>query len=70
MDIPHRGGTPGFVGVQGSSLNISDFPGNRNFNTIGKFFFAGPAHLAFFHRFWDADDCPAAGDGASLLGCA
>jgi hypothetical protein len=34
--MSHRGGRPGFVGVQGDTLVIPDFHGNRFFNTLGN----------------------------------
>lgn len=36
LDMSHRGGRPGFVGVNGSSLAIPDFRGNGFFNTLGN----------------------------------
>ena len=36
LDMSHRGGRPGFVGVHGDTLVIPDFPGNRFFNTLGN----------------------------------
>lgn len=36
VDISHRGGRPGFVRVDGATLTIPDFPGNRYFNTLGN----------------------------------
>jgi uncharacterized protein len=36
LDISHRGGRPGFVQVEGNTLAIPDFPGNRYFNTLGN----------------------------------
>lgn len=35
-DISHRGGRPGFVGMEGDTLLIPDFRGNRYFNTLGN----------------------------------
>lgn len=35
-DISHRGGRPGFVRIQGDTLSIPDFRGNRYFNTLGN----------------------------------
>ena len=35
VDISHRGGKPGFVRVDGNTLTIPDFAGNRYFNTLG-----------------------------------
>jgi predicted pyridoxine 5'-phosphate oxidase superfamily flavin-nucleotide-binding protein len=37
IDISHRGGLPGFIGVEGNRLRIPDFAGNRYFNTLGNF---------------------------------
>ena len=36
VDISHRGGPPGFVRVDGDTLTIPDFKGNRYFNTLGN----------------------------------
>lgn len=36
LDVSHRGGRPGFVGVHGDELRIPDFRGNRFFNTLGN----------------------------------
>lgn len=36
LDMSHRGGQPGFVGVQGDVLAIPDFRGNRFYNTLGN----------------------------------
>lgn len=36
-DISHRGGRPGFVRIDGDTLTIPDFSGNRYFNTLGNF---------------------------------
>jgi hypothetical protein len=36
VDISHRGGKPGFVRVDGDTLTIPDFSGNRFFNTLGN----------------------------------
>ena len=36
LDMSHRGGRPGFVGVHGDELRIPDFRGNRFFNTLGN----------------------------------
>ena len=35
-DISHRGGRPGFVRVDGDTLTVPDFHGNRYFNTLGN----------------------------------
>jgi hypothetical protein len=37
LDISHRGGLPGFVHVNGNTLSVPDFKGNRFFNTLGNF---------------------------------
>jgi predicted pyridoxine 5'-phosphate oxidase superfamily flavin-nucleotide-binding protein len=36
VDVSHRGGKPGFVRVNGDTLTIPDFAGNRYFNTLGN----------------------------------
>jgi predicted pyridoxine 5'-phosphate oxidase superfamily flavin-nucleotide-binding protein len=36
VDISHRGGPSGFVRVQGDTLLVPDYPGNRYFNTLGN----------------------------------
>lgn len=36
VDISHRGGPPGFVQVDGMTLQVPDFDGNRYFNTLGN----------------------------------
>lgn len=36
VDISHRAGKPGFVEVEGKTLVIPDYPGNRYFNTLGN----------------------------------
>jgi predicted pyridoxine 5'-phosphate oxidase superfamily flavin-nucleotide-binding protein len=35
-DISHRGGEPGFVKIEGDTLLIPDYLGNRYFNTLGN----------------------------------
>ncbi len=46
-DISHRGGRPGFVHVEGATLSIPDFPGNRYFNTFGNLLGEPRAALLF-----------------------
>jgi predicted pyridoxine 5'-phosphate oxidase superfamily flavin-nucleotide-binding protein len=36
VDISHRGGPSGFVRMQGDTLLVPDYPGNRYFNTLGN----------------------------------
>lgn len=36
VDVSHRGGPPGFVHVEGDTLTIPDYRGNRYFNTLGN----------------------------------
>ncbi len=36
VDVSHRGGVPGFVGVDGNTLTIPDLAGNCIFNTFGN----------------------------------
>ena len=47
IDISHRGGPPGFVRVDGSTLTIPDYRGNRYFNTLGNFVSNPRAALLF-----------------------
>lgn len=47
LDMSHRGGRPGFVGVSGSELRIPDFRGNRFFNTLGNLLGEPRAGLLF-----------------------
>jgi predicted pyridoxine 5'-phosphate oxidase superfamily flavin-nucleotide-binding protein len=47
LDVSHRGGRPGFVRVDGDSLFIPDFKGNRFFNTLGNFLGDPRAGLLF-----------------------
>jgi predicted pyridoxine 5'-phosphate oxidase superfamily flavin-nucleotide-binding protein len=35
-DMSHRGGPRGFVRIDGDSLLVPDYPGNRYFNTLGN----------------------------------
>jgi uncharacterized protein len=46
-DISHRGGRPGFVGIDGDTLLIPDFRGNRYFNTLGNLLGEPRASLLF-----------------------
>lgn len=46
-DISHRGGRPGFVRVEGDTLSIPDFRGNRYFNTLGNLLGEPRASLLF-----------------------
>ena len=46
-DISHRGGQPGFVRVEGGTLTIPDFNGNRYFNTLGNLLGEPRASLLF-----------------------
>ncbi|MGN6527667.1 MAG: 2Fe-2S iron-sulfur cluster-binding protein [Burkholderiaceae bacterium] len=51
VDVSHRGGRPGFVGVEqdadGEWLVIPDFAGNQFFNTLGNLLASGRAGLLF-----------------------
>jgi uncharacterized protein len=47
VDISHRGGRPGFVGVDGDALVIPDFHGNHYFNTFGNLLLNPRAALLF-----------------------
>jgi predicted pyridoxine 5'-phosphate oxidase superfamily flavin-nucleotide-binding protein len=47
VDISHRGGRPGFVRVDGDTLTIPDYRGNRYFNTLGNLLGEPRAGLLF-----------------------
>ena len=47
LDISHRGGAPGFAQIDGDSLVIPDFSGNRYFNTLGNLLLEPRAALLF-----------------------
>lgn len=47
VDISHRGGPPGFVSVEGDTLSVPDFNGNRYFNTLGNLLIDPRAALLF-----------------------
>jgi len=47
LDISHRGGPAGFVRVDGDSLVIPDYRGNRFFNTLGNLVLDSRAALLF-----------------------
>jgi predicted pyridoxine 5'-phosphate oxidase superfamily flavin-nucleotide-binding protein len=36
LDVSHRGGPPGFATLEGDTLVVPDFRGNRYFNTLGN----------------------------------
>jgi predicted pyridoxine 5'-phosphate oxidase superfamily flavin-nucleotide-binding protein len=46
-DASHRGGTPGFVRVEGGELWWPDYPGNNMFNSLGNLAADGTAALLF-----------------------
>jgi uncharacterized protein len=47
VDISHRAGKPGFVQIDGNTLTIPDYPGNRYFNTLGNLLLDARAALLF-----------------------
>lgn len=47
VDVSHRGGPRGFVGVAGDVLTVPDYPGNRYFNTLGNLLAEPRAALLF-----------------------
>jgi hypothetical protein len=62
-DVSHRGGKPGFVGLEeDGALVIPDFSGNRFFNTLGNVLATGRAGLTFLD--------PDSGDLLQLTGAA
>lgn len=46
-DISHRGGMPGFIRIDGNTLTIPDFNGNKYFNTLGNMLLEPRAALLF-----------------------
>lgn len=47
VDVSHRGGPRGFVHVEGDTLTIPDYPGNRYFNTLGNLLVSRRAAVLF-----------------------
>jgi len=47
FDVSHRGGRPGFIGIEQDTLVIPEFPGNRFFNTLGNLLGDNRAGLLF-----------------------
>lgn len=47
VDISHRGGPAGFVRIEGDSLIVPDYGGNRYFNTLGNLLLDARAALLF-----------------------
>jgi len=47
VDISHRGGPAGFVQLDGDTLTIPDYRGNRYFNTLGNLVSSPRAALVF-----------------------
>lgn len=47
IDVSHRGGPAGFIGVSGDVLSIPDYNGNRHFNTLGNLLLNPRAGLLF-----------------------
>ncbi len=47
LDVSHRGGRPGFVRVDGDTLIVPDFAGNRFYNTLGNLLGEPRAALLF-----------------------
>lgn len=47
VDISHRGGMPGFIRIDGDTLTIPDFAGNKYFNTLGNLLVEPHAALLF-----------------------
>jgi uncharacterized protein len=47
-DTSHRGGTPGFVRIDGDSLWWPDYPGNNLFNSMGNIVESPATSLLFF----------------------
>jgi predicted pyridoxine 5'-phosphate oxidase superfamily flavin-nucleotide-binding protein len=47
VDVSHRGGTPGFVKIDGDTLICPDYRGNRYYNTLGNLLLEPRAALLF-----------------------
>ncbi|WP_332741714.1 pyridoxamine 5'-phosphate oxidase family protein [Hydrogenophaga sp.] len=47
VDVSHRGGSPGFVKLEGEVLTVPDFMGNHFFNTLGNIAVQPAAGLLF-----------------------
>ncbi|MBV9835302.1 MAG: pyridoxamine 5'-phosphate oxidase family protein [Alphaproteobacteria bacterium] len=47
LDISHRGGSAGFVRIDGETLVVPDYRGNRFFNTLGNLLLDPRASLLF-----------------------
>lgn len=47
VDMSHRGGPPGFAVIDGDTLLVPDFKGNRYFNTLGNLLLDARAALLF-----------------------
>lgn len=47
VDVSHRGGPAGFVRIDGDSLSVPDYQGNRYFNTLGNLLLDARAALLF-----------------------
>lgn len=54
VDVSHRGGPPGFVRIEGETLIVPDFTGNRYFNTLGNLV-ANPRAALLFVDFEQGD---------------
>lgn len=48
VDVSHRGGSPGFISVNGKFLKFPDFRGNYFFNSFGNLHLNPKAGLIFF----------------------
>ncbi|HEX2605334.1 MAG TPA: pyridoxamine 5'-phosphate oxidase family protein [Oxalicibacterium sp.] len=46
-DVSHKGGRPGFIRIDGDTLTIPDFTGNRYLNTLGNLLLDPRASLLF-----------------------
>jgi len=47
VDVSHRGGPAGFIRIDGDTLTVPDFRGNRYFNTLGNLLLEPRAALLF-----------------------
>jgi hypothetical protein len=81
VDVSHRGGAPGFVGIEGDTLVVPDYSGNFFFNTLGNLVVNPRAGLLFIDRaqgdllhvaadveiVWDGPEVDAVADAQRLL---
>jgi predicted pyridoxine 5'-phosphate oxidase superfamily flavin-nucleotide-binding protein len=63
-DASHRGGSPGFVRIEGDRLTFPDYPGNNMFGTLGNLLANPRIGLLFLD--WDTGDTLQISGGAEV----